>query len=73
MIDVDIKYYLANRREFTRTDRVHECEIPKGDCWRITVKHDLTGDSYEYWEEDCYYSLEDQLGDSPEDIGWSKL
>ena len=61
---MDINYFLENRGKFTQVSRTHDCEIPKGDCWRIVVKEDATGDRYEYYEEDCYHSLSDQLSDS---------
>ena len=62
---MNIEFFLLNRCEFTKVSREHDCEIPKGDCWRIVVKHKPTNKLYQYYEEDCYYSLEDQLSDSP--------
>ena len=65
---IDINYFINNQNEFKRISRKHECEIPKGDCWQIKVEHLKTGKVYEYYEEDCYYSLSDQLDDSISDL-----
>lgn len=62
---MDINYLIENPGEFRRVSKDHECEIPKGNCWRVTVMHEPTKAKYEYYEEDCYYSLKDQLNDSP--------
>jgi|TARA_R110002096_G_scaffold430452_2_gene644357 hypothetical protein len=70
---MDINYFIENQKEFTRKDKSYECEIPKGNCWRITVKHDKTGGIYEYYEEDCYYSLKDQLNDSMGNLELTKV
>ncbi len=60
---MDVKYFLGHAGEFTRKSRHHDCEVPKGDCWRITVLHEKTGDLYEYYENDRYMSLNDQAYD----------
>ena len=70
---MDTNEFLENQGKFTRISRIHDCEIPKGDCWRIVVEEVATGDRYEYYEEDCYYSLKDQQGDSPEGLGFRKI
>ena len=70
---MDINYFIENPGQFSRVKREYECEVPKGDCWRITVKHDKTGVLYEYYEEDNYYSLRDQLDDSPADLELHKV
>jgi len=70
---VNIEYFLKNRNEFNHVSKDYDCEIPKGNCWRIVVKHNATGCLYEYWEEDCYHSLEDQLDDSIAGLEFTKI
>ena len=65
---MNIDYLIENPNEFNRVSRIYDCEIPKGNCWRVIVKHKKTSKLYEYYEEDCYYSLQDQLDDSPVEL-----
>lgn len=61
--NLDIAYFIEHANEFNRLTREYECEVPKGNCWHITVKHIKTGEIYSYYEEDNYYSLQDQIED----------
>ena len=70
---MNAEQFLENRGKFKQVSRTHDCEIPKGNCWRIVVEERTTGDRYEYYEEDCYSSLKDQSEESPEGLGFTKL
>lgn len=64
-MSIDINFLKNHRNEFTPISKEYDCEIPQGVSWRVVVRHDLTGIEYEYYEEDCYLTLEDQLQNSP--------
>ena len=62
-LNLDGKYFLENQSEFRLIGREHDCEIPKGDLWGMTVKHIETGVLYRYYYEDVYKNLSDQVSD----------
>jgi len=62
--NVNIAYFINHPGEFKRVSRTYDCEVPKGDCFRVVVRHIGTGEHYEYFEETQYSSLADQVNDT---------
>jgi len=68
---ITIQDYIANSAQFSRISKDYECEVPKGNCWCITIRHDATQRIFQYFEEDNYYSLADQIAESDPD--WREI
>lgn len=54
---------LISGHKWKRISREYDCEVPKGDCFRIVVECEETGKQFEFYEETRYPSWSEQVYD----------